>query len=260
MKNISKSLTMGCALLFLFNACEKNQKQETAPSLSETYEPYPPIVQVPPEKLVWPLSPLKTMELIAPKRNLPISKVVNTGDSILTAVDPLSNYYLKNTCLIDLSTSVKNEYEIADENITIKALEDFIFLKAGKTGWWSHWNYSPYVECPRPDVLFVDGNIDQSYTAWRIALSKKVTVFGFEIATNKLGVEFQTIVNFHPVESNNWQSLGSITQSVSSPSGARLFAVRSKVPFSMITVNFNHDYYYPPFGFAVANIRYKISE
>jgi hypothetical protein len=132
-------------------------------------------------------------------------------------------------------------------------------LSHGPNGWWTHWNYSPYTESENPIVLFAispGATIEYPSNTMSIALRHAVKTFGFEIASNTTGKDMEVVVNYiNAGGTYRYPTLFEVHQTISSPSGARLIAVKSNEEFGYISIELNGDVPYHEKGFAIANIR-----
>lgn len=141
---------------------------------------------------------------------------------------------------------------VADNKLKLTFVDSLIKMPGYPNGWTALWNTAPFVERESPTVLYT-----RQQNRLTILLSKYVEVFGFELSPNLYDAyEFST--GFYDSRQNS--PVASVVQVATTPSGARLFAVKSEKPFNVIEINFtggegttNH-----PYGFAIANIRYKL--
>jgi hypothetical protein len=176
--------------------------------------------------------------------------------------------YLKETCLVDISKLENNKtyHAIQNGKLTIGFFSGpfsdsearLLKLKSSsETGWNAAWGQSPNVQSENPDVLYTVISRNELI----IYLSKPCIEFGFEIAPNhknydhRFGAEFGDWI----FDANKGSVSGLVTRS---PSGARLLAVKSTEPFTMITVRSSDSPTgdEPVEGFAIANIRYKLAK
>jgi hypothetical protein len=135
-------------------------------------------------------------------------------------------------------------------------------LSHGTNGWWTHWNYLPYTEYEHPIVLFplarpVTKVIPETYIAF--SFNKRVKAFGFEIAPNAIGKDFEVSVAYHESPTYRDPGIFFVEQTISSPSGARLIAVESDVPIVFIEITVRVDAL-ENVGFAIANLRYALAD
>ncbi|MGN7204874.1 hypothetical protein ACTHQF_11435 [Pedobacter sp. SAFR-022] len=125
------------------------------------------------------------------------------------------------------------------------------------SGWTAHWNTLPNVENEHPEVLFMS----EFRETFMIVLSKPCLEFGFELAPNRQDKEF----TFRIAAGNFLRdaSRGDITFPVKTPSGAQLFNIQAEMPFSVITILYDHspieDLNITHKGIAMANIRYRLA-
>lgn len=173
--------------------------------------------------------------------------------------------YKKETCLFDIShlEAGKAYRQVDNKNLNIAFFDpsrDLYLTKLKATtapdiGWTAAWGTVPSVESTNPDVLYVNSD-DEFY----ILLSKPVTEFGFELAPNNQDKEFRYGVYFGNTQFDNTR--GYIEESVKTPSGARLFAVKSTKPFNTVTIFYSKTTGtdFGSQGAAIANIRYKLAK
>jgi hypothetical protein len=109
-------------------------------------------------------------------------------------------------------------------------------------GGWSSWGIPPNTESSGPRVLFFD------QTTATITLSEPKNTFGFELEPNTFSPPTHVVtVTFL----NGASTLGSITRTVASSSGALLFAATSSTPITSVAISAPTSG-----GFAVARLRY----
>jgi hypothetical protein len=122
-------------------------------------------------------------------------------------------------------------------------------------GWSAHWGYSPYVENENPDVLYSPTEVDIT-----IVLSKPCIEFGLEASPNRQDRDYE--IGFYAGNYTFDDSAGHPGAITRTPSGARLIAVKSKKPFTVVTFCWvRHSSVDPwPSGVAIANIRYKLAK
>jgi hypothetical protein len=161
--------------------------------------------------------------------------------------------YIKSTKLIDISKLPLNTVydSIGDKNLQLKFGVGMLKMAGYPNGWTAHWNVLPYTECEDPPVLY-----SQQENHLTIVLSKYCTRFGFELSPN-LTRTFEFSAGFYTSMENS--PVARVTQSVTTPSGARLFAVESRKPFNVIEIQYTGTAgENNPYGFAIANIRYTL--
>jgi len=142
----------------------------------------------------------------------------------------------------------------ADSKLKLTFVDSVLKMPGYPNGWTAIWNSKPDVENETPTVLYTrQGN------HLTIMLSRYVSTFGFELAPN-LYETFPFSVGFYDSQQNS--PVASLQQTASTPSGAKLFAVCSAKPFNVIEIGFsgNDDNENHPYGFAIANIRYKLAK
>jgi hypothetical protein len=176
--------------------------------------------------------------------------------------------YLEETCLVDVSKLENNKtyHSIQNGKLTIGFFSGASggskarLLKlnsSSEMGWTSAWGQAPYVQGENPDVLYTTISRDELI----IYLSKPCLEFGFEIAPNHKNYSHRFGAAYGDWIFDN--NKGSVSQLVTqSPSGARLVAVKSTEPFTMVTVRSGDS----PTGdeavegLAIANIRYRLAK
>ncbi|WP_069660181.1 hypothetical protein [Arcticibacter eurypsychrophilus] len=206
------------------------------------------------------LTPLKV-----PKS--PVKPLIGTT-RIFNLIPVPSAKYIKETHLLDISKLTPGSFyhQIGTQDFYLSLFSRFdeklSFQKlkgtASTYGWNCKWNRLPFVEKEHPDVLF---NPD-SRGEFLIVLSKPCTAFGFELAPN-IKDKNTNFIGFYG--NGNWDySSGKISALTTfSPSGARLFAIKSARPFTTVTLHwaeYANAENYTPGGSAIANIRYKLAE
>jgi hypothetical protein len=262
MKSFHLQSLFVAAIALTFSACEKsaenleNLSEKKAASISG---------------VVYPLIGTDISNNILPRRKLPkavLSKGWLYPEIKVQLIDTVCAEYLNGTKKFDLS-SIKDgsvTYVIKSADNTLIGDPDFFndgFLKlsTGSAGWWTHWNYSPYTEAEFPDVLFAVNRRAASHypvNSISISLNSSVKTFGFEIAPNTTGEDIEVIATYNDLGTYRAPELFYVEQTISSPSGARLIAVKSEEPFSYINIEIKEDDPYPGNGFAIANLRYEL--
>jgi hypothetical protein len=124
-------------------------------------------------------------------------------------------------------------------------------------GWTAYWNNLKNVENEHPEVLF----LSRFETRAMIVLSKPCVKFGMELSPNIQNQPLDLEVFWG--NSLNDLSSGGFSISTQTPSGAMIFSLEGKKPFTVVTIR-----YYPvggtqdinPEGLAIANIRYKLAK
>ena len=252
------------ALAMMFSACEKNA--EISKKASEVKASA--IADV-----VYPLTGTDMSNGILPKQKLP--KAILTKGFYAFAhikvqlIDTVCAEYLEKTKKVDLSYIPDGQVNhiFGKGDFTFYADPDFVRaglrkLSPGPKGWWAHWNYSPYTESENPIILFA---LDRRYgtknptNSMSIDLYRPVKTFGFEIAPNETGKDIKVLVTYNNFGSYRGQTMFTVEQTISSPSGARLIAVKSNEEFNYVNIELV-GYQYPAKGFAIANIRYNKGE
>jgi hypothetical protein len=266
MKRFRPESLLVAALALMLSACEKNV--EDLKTVSEVK-----VAAIP--EVVYPLVGTDTSNYILPSRKLP-NAVLDYGslgevypNLKVNVIDTVCTDYLRKTIKFDLSTladgGVTNLIQVEGNAINIDPdFRQSLFkkLSPGPNGWWTHWNYSPYTESENPIVLYP---ISRSSTEEElyplntvsIALRQQVRTFGFEIAPNATGKDIEVNVTYKDLGSDyRGPSLFDVHQTISSPSGARLIAVTSNVPFGYLEISISGgEVNVRNKGFAIANIR-----
>jgi hypothetical protein len=238
MKNLRfYAIITACTLVSI--ACEKNEQQtdqlETSPAVTAVKDYVPP-------------------------------RVDNNYGKYFEAIDTICPPYLQFTTKLDISALQDNKryVEVSDGNLTITQpkYEDYqdSFLKHDPTTteWWKNWDGRPYTETNNPPNLELSGNT--LYEGMQILLSKKCYVFGIEVGSllNRTG---DRPITFSVAYYNNdvvpyGDPIGFIHQIITLPSGARLFAIKSDVPFDRIRIGYDYSSADPVRAVSIANIRY----
>ena len=254
------------ALALTLSACEKTEENSKKLAVS----PAATIADA-----VYPIVGTDTLNNILPGRKLPKARVrIGTGledvypNIEVQVIDTICAEYLNGTQKVDLSNLAEGSvnHTIRFNGNVLTTDPDFTEgrfrkLSHGVNGWWTHWNYSPYTESEYPTVLFAQGRSTTDIfpkDEMSIAFKNEVRVFGFEIAPNKTGEDLEVVVTYSSKGADyRWPFLFEVSQTISSPSGARLIAVKSKYPFGYINIFVGGVRPYREGGFAIANIRYQ---
>lgn len=210
---------------------------------------------------VFPLDGNELSTNMLPKQDLPAAILTNYNNVKVKLIDSVCDDYIKGTTKFDLSKLADGEfvYDIKDKKLKLSSTMGFKKLNHGPKGWWTHWNYSPYTESEYPGVLFAESEDGFVSNVMILNLSKKVTTFGFELAPNATGLNLNVSVGYQEEDTKLENELFSVTQKVSTPSGARLIAVKSETPFKKITIVLENYKSELP-GLAISNIRYAIAK
>jgi hypothetical protein len=207
-------------------------------------------------------APMQQSEAIPTKTNIVNyvpPTVANDKGRFFQSIDTICPAYLQYTTKMDITGLQNNkEYsELSDGNLTIKLLNldlaNYPFTKHDQTAseWWKDWNVKPYVESNNPPILYQGGG-----EPVKVVLSKKCYVLGFELATpikatdpplSMYALYYNTDLYIVP------DDIGFIYQDIKWPNGARLFAIKSDIPFNMVRIDFSS---YDPHNYAITNIRY----
>jgi ABC-type uncharacterized transport system auxiliary subunit len=255
-----KSL-VAIALAATLTSCEKNAENHEIVSetnASSTAE------------VIYPLSGTDISNNILPKKKLAratLTKGYLYPKIKVKLIDTVCIEYLQSTTKLDFSYLKEGAFvnKIGNSEFRITAdiesnASGFARLSNGPTGWWAHWNYSPYTESEHPAVLFArsrKGNVVRGVSGINLSFNKTVKTFGFEIAPSSVGKQVEVSVKFKDSQTYRAQTLFEVEQTISSPSGARLIAVKSEVPFDFIMIQLKDIPYYEG-GFAISNIRYEL--
>ena len=258
---VFNSISLLAGLLALsFVSCEKK---------AESFEKMSDLKQQAVTDRVYPLNGNELSTAILPKRKLPraiLTKGFVDRNIKVKLIDTVCEEYLSQTKMLDISvletgkyiTKVENnEFRISTDNEAFK--DGFVKLASGPTGWWAHWNYSPYTESEYPEVLFVQSQAGNGLYVFHMYFNKPLKMFGFEIAPNTPGPDHNVSVFYQEGDYYRSETLFTVQQTVSTPSGARLIAAKSETDIWMVTVSMT----YPPAataGFAITNIRYALAE
>ena len=232
MKNQTFKFGLALALILALTSCDKNEQV---------------LNTVPNDR-----SSAKTLNYV------PIT-VRNTMGAYFEAIDTVCEPYLKYTKKINI-TDLPDGYafRITDGDLTLETLGDFpAFTKksAAPNTWWANWNKAPYVEEENPAVLWMSG-----WDGTTITLSKKCYVFGFEMSA-EVGetsqAPFPFSVKYYDADNlPNDTPIGFLDTEVTSPSGARLYAIKSDIPFNRVQIFYNSSPSLGPWSWAMTNIRY----
>jgi hypothetical protein len=181
---------------------------------------------------------LQTMETGQPSakvENFVHTRVTNTGGQYFKAIDTICPPYLAFTSLIDFKKYEDGENSlVSDGNLSVGYVGKYplYIIRRVTYGWWSNWNKPPFVENDNPIVWAADLN-----PPGVINLSKNCYVFGFELSATVgefgLGPLSYTVKYEDTVQH---KVIGYISNDVVAPNGARLFAVKSDIPFNKIEI------------------------
>lgn len=253
MKNSYSRLLFSGMLVLFFASCEKSL---------EATEPLSGLKTTASAEQVYPLVGTDLSNNILPKAKLPraiLTRGFRYPEAKFKLIDTICEEYLSGTKLLDFNYLKEGIFtsEIKNDEITITtdpefgSDEGFVKLNSGTKGWWTHWNYSPYTQYEYPNVLLTDGQGDYNVRELYMSFNKDLTALGFEIAPNIVGKDLKV-----QVEYMSWTyrdpALVYIEQTVSSPSGARLIAMKSEIPFNYVIIRIEDG------AFAISNIRYAL--
>jgi hypothetical protein len=254
------------AIALTLSACEKNV--ENVKNVSE-------VKAAVTSDVVYPLVGTDTSNHILPRRKLP-KAVLKYGtleeeypDLKVQVIDTVCADYLNGTEKFDLSYLAEGSvtYVVRKADNVLTGDPDFFNggfkkLSNGPNGWWTHWNYSPYTESDAPIVLFALNRRETAVypmNTMSISLRNAVKTFGFEIAPNTTGKDMEVIVSYQSGGSYRFPDMFEVHQTVSSPSGARLIAVKSNHAFDYVNIQLRGDVPFRDKGFAIANIRFQLA-
>jgi hypothetical protein len=193
-------------------------------------------------------------------------RVENLYGKYFKAIDSICPPYLQFTTKIDITALQDNvNYgQISDGNLTLTQpkYEDYqdSFKKHNPTTteWWKNWDVRPYVEMNNPHNLELSGNT--LYEGMQILLSKKCYVLGIEVGSLLHRVEKRpitfSVAYYNKDVIPNGDPIGFVHQVITWPSGARLFAIKSDVPFDRIRIAYDYSSADPVRAVSIANIRY----
>jgi len=255
-QNLTSSL-FTCILVMMVASCDK--KAEMLEKVSNVN------VQAVAED-VYPLDGKEMSATILPKRQLAKSTLrileYGVGEKV-KVIDTVCDEYIEETKPFDLSNLKEGERvrSISNGELRITADPDFndaylIKLPKGPAGWWTHWNYSPYTESEYPTVLFCY-NEAYGYNSISLAFDKPLKIFGFETAPNTTGQDYTIRVQYLADPTYRGAGLFEITQTASTPSGARLIALKTSASLVYVEINYNGSRENLR-RFAIANIRYAL--
>jgi hypothetical protein len=204
----------------------------------------------------------QTMETAAPialVASFVPTKVTNTAGQYFKSIDTICAPYLAFTNLINPATFTDGHHlSLSDGNLVVEGpggTSYFEILKQHPYGWWNNWNKPPYVENQNP-IIWERSVFDGPRT---LKLSKKCYVFGFELSafTNTVGTGPLTFVVKYTNTDQQPSALaiGSISNGVLAPNGARLFAVKSDIPFDQVEIIYSGSPSVEP-AWGITNIRY----
>lgn len=232
MKNKTFQFGLALALIFELTACDKNEQVLKTVSNDRT---------------------------IAKEVKFVPTTVRNVMGAYFEAIDTICEPYLKYTKKIPIADLPDGYvFRITDGDITLETLGDFApFTKksAAPNTWWANWNKAPYVEEENPAVLWMSG-----WYGTTITLSKKCYVFGFEMSA-EVGetsqAPFPYTVKYYDADNlPNDTPIGYLDNEVTSPSGARIYAIKSDIPFNRVEIFYNSSPSLGSWSWAITNIRY----
>lgn len=260
MKALYLKSLVAAALAVTLSSCEK--KAENIENLSQLK------TQV--SGIVYPIEGVDQSTNILPKRKLPravLTKGYGEYQKIkVKVIDTVCDEYILATKKVDFSGLKEGKYVTSFGTNEFKILTDPDFIRRGVVklsngpkGWWTHWNYSPYTESEYPVVLFAKDRNGNTVDAIDLSFLQSLKMFGFEIAPNTTGRDVKIIVEFKESSTYRSPTMFEVEQTISSPSGARLIAVKSDRSFEMASVKIVYDREVKSTGLAITNIRYGIA-
>jgi hypothetical protein len=211
-----------------------------------------------------------SMNILPKKENLPDAKLTKDASYLknkVKLIDLICEEYLEGTKKLDISKLKEGEFSkrIRANDLTINFSQEigtggdgFVKLDHGPNRWWAHWNYTPYTESEYPSVLFAANRNGSVNNTFDLTFDRKLTTFGFEVAPNGLGEEFEVWVNYQEESWYRQPNMIEVRQTISSPSGARLIAVKSQIPFQRVAIQVRATT--GKAGVAIANIRYAVAK
>lgn len=166
--------------------------------------------------------------------------VVNTKGKYFKAIDTICSTYINYVSQVDLF-GVDPEtfaHQIGYfPRIVVRWEGDYgFYLRLPEPGtWFANWNSPPYVETKNPTVILPE-LVHQT-----LILSKDCYVFGFELSAKQSSVNNKPVTYriTYAVGDQPGDVIGYIENTVSSPGGARLFAVKSEIPFNRVTIDYS---------------------
>ena len=257
MKGISLKSLCAAALAVTLSSCEKSAEI-----------PDSPVAQRNVSEVVYPLLGNDMSTSIFPKQdNLPDAIVLDREfypNAKVKVISEVCEEYLQQTKKLDISHIQEGKFreQVKNDDITVLFRneidirgEGFIKLSTGPKTWWTHWNYSPYTESEYPTVLFAQNKNGVAINYYTLILNQPVKFFGFEIAPNTIGEDATVSVTYHEEDHYRSRSLCTVKQIIRTPSGARLIALKSDVPFEHIKIGVSGKQN----GVGIANIRYALA-
>ena len=262
MKSFYLKALWAAALAVTLSACEKK---------AENFEKSSEQLGAATSELVYPVPSTDLSNNILPERKLPravLTKGYMYKNIKVKLIDTVCAEYIQGTKKLNFSNLTEGAFVNKFGNSELRITADHEFnstgfarLTNGPKGWWTHWNYSPYTESEYPEVLFARNRsgIVRGQSSVTLLLSKRVKTFGFEIAPNVTGKDFKVIVEYPEYSTYRAQRLFEVKQTISSPSGARLIAVKSETPFDYVMISVQ-GMNYSEEGLAITNIRYALAD
>jgi hypothetical protein len=257
MKALYLKSLVAAALAVTLSSCEKKAEEITTVSEKTTTKT---------SSAVYPLIGTDMSNNILPKKELPRGVVTKESwrpKIKVKLIDTVCSEYLEATKKLDFSGLKEGKYvtRFGNSDLTINTDPDFIRrgvvkLSNGPKGWWTHWNYSPYTQSEHPEVLFAKDRNGYTVNSIDLAFSNEVKFFGFEIAPNVLGKDVKIVVQYKEWSTYRAPTMFQVEQTISSPSGARLIAVKSEKPFAMVMITLASGQDIKDSGLAISNIRY----
>jgi len=262
MKALYLKTLWAAALTVTFSACQKDAENLMAHAEKK-------IASV--SKVVYPLDGNEMSTSILPKKdNLPdaiLERFQIDEFAKFKVISQICDEYISGTRKLDISKVEEGVFgkKIVNEDFTVFFSQQFATMGDGfvklnhePKGWWTHWNYSPYTESEYPQVMLAVDEYGRYLNDFVLSFDKDVTMFGFEVSPNTTSKDMTVSISYHQINDYRNPALAFVKQTVSSPSGARLIAVKSETPIRMVQIGLQSDDVGG--GVAIANIRYALAK
>ncbi len=262
MKTFYPKSLLAAVVLLTISACQK----ETENLMTVSEKKLASIA-----KVIYPLDGNEMSTSILPKKEKLPDASLELGQideyTRFKVISQICDEYIKGTRKLDISKVEEGVFakRIVNDDFTVffsrqygTSGSGFVKLNHGPKGWWTHWNYSPYTESEYPDVLLGANDYGGYTNNIVMSFDKDVTMFGFEVAPNALGKDMVVSVTYHQLDDYRDYPLVYVKQTVTSPSGARLIAVKSEIPFRMLQISMSSDDGLD--GVSISNIRYALAK
>jgi hypothetical protein len=165
--------------------------------------------------------------------------VVNNKGKFFESIDTICSKYIKYTSKVDtfgVDPETWSHQLGYFYTLVLSWGETGFFARLPEQGtWFSNWNTPPFVEARNPTVYL------PQFTQQTIELSRECYVFGFELSANKSVDNNKpvTIRVSYAIGDKPGDVIGYVENTVSSPGGARLFAVESEIPFKRVIIDYS---------------------